>query len=81
MQQSLRSEILVAIGEYELRVLKAIAMKGGSVSATAPELSVEGGELSEALQKLLSAEYLAASGQNFVLTDQAEEYLELLGIL
>jgi hypothetical protein len=72
---------MVSIGEYELKVLKAIAIKGGSVSATRPDLTVEGGEVSDALRKLLSAEYLAASGQDLVLTEQAEEYLELLGLL
>ncbi len=72
---------MVSIGEYELKVMKAIAKKGGSVSATRPDLAVEGGELSDALQKLQSAEYLVAVGQDFVLTDQAEEYLEMLGLL
>ncbi len=75
---------MVAIGEYELAVLKAVLEAGGATAPDGAELQVltkAPGEPAEALRKLQRAEYLEAEGATLRLTDLALEYLEALGLI
>lgn len=75
---------MVAIGEFQLAVLKAIAAAGGTY---APGVALDidctiDGDLTDAVARLAEAEYLDPSGDGaWVLSEIAEEYLEALGVL
>ncbi|MBR59228.1 MAG: hypothetical protein CMH54_14580 [Myxococcales bacterium] len=75
---------MVAIGEYELAVLKAVFHAGGTIPDPIDTLSVETevpGDRSEALTKLTQAEYLTGATAGQQLTAIAIEYLEMLGLV
>jgi len=74
----------VAIGEYELAVLKAVFHADGEIPDPVEDLQLGTevrGDLNDALAKLTQAEYLTGTTPGHRLTDQAEEYLELLGLV
>jgi hypothetical protein len=72
---------MVSIGEYELKVLKALALHTESVSVEDPELNIPGGDVRAALEKLVLAEYISVQDKKYILDEQAEEYLEAIGVL
>lgn len=78
-----------SIGEFELKVMKRVALHGGRATLVPPggarigEETLEGDDgarVVAALLKLESAEYLERQGDAFELTEQGTEYLELLGL-
>jgi hypothetical protein len=75
---------LVSIGEYELEVMKSVYAAGGSVDVAEPDLDVSDaiqGVLNDALGKLEEAEYIDRVDGRFYLSDLAEEYLSVLGLI
>ena len=72
---------MVSIGEYELKVLKAFALHTDSVTIEDPSLNVPGGDVRAALEKLVLAEYISTQDGKYILDEQAEEYLEAIGVL
>ncbi|GMV41053.1 MAG: hypothetical protein AMXMBFR64_27690 [Myxococcales bacterium] len=78
-----------SIGEFELKVMKRVALHGGRASLVSPGAARIGEEILDgedgarvvsALLKLESAEYLERQGDAFALTEQGTEYLDLLGL-
>ena len=72
---------MVSIGEIDVKILKAIAEAGGAVLEQAPGLHFETEALEASFERLLSADYLERQDTHLKLTDIAEEYLEVLGVL
>ena len=73
----------MTIGEYELAVLKAIHVAGGTVNLNDPTVNVVSainGDLSHAVSRLCEDEYVELHACTYRLTDLATEYLELLGM-
>ena len=73
----------MAIGEYELAVLKAIHLAGGTINSENPAVEVNckiDGDIGNAISKLCASEYLDRHADTFQLTELAWEYLELLGM-
>jgi len=73
----------MAIGEYELAVLKAIHFAGGTIDLHNPMLEVASrvqGDICDAVGKLHKDEYVQPDSGAYRLTDLAVEYLELLGL-
>ena len=73
----------MTIGEYELAVLKAIHIAGGTVNLNDPAVNVIStinGDLSHAVSRLCEDEYVELHASTYRLTDLATEYLELLGM-
>ena len=72
----------MAIGEYELAVLKAIHFAGGAVDASNPTIEVASridGDVKDAVNKLHENEYVQPEAGTYRLTELAVEYLSLLG--
>ena len=72
---------MVSVGEIDVKVLKAIAEAGGTVSEENHDLAFRAEDLEASFERLLSAEYLERHETCLKLTDIAEEYLEALGVL
>ncbi len=73
----------MTIGEYELAVLKAIHVAGGTVNLDDPSVNVVcpiNGDLGNAVSRLCEDEYMELHASTYRLTDLAAEYLELLGM-
>ena len=74
---------MVAIGDFELVVMKAMKLAGGSVLRTSLDslaLEATAEATLEALDKLERAEYVASAPDHFSLTELADEYLSILGL-